>query len=127
MQCRPLSPIVRAYLAMTLPLALFLMRTLLPLTESASASAAADAEAFTSYADFSGPCAVGGRMPTGINVSAINEYGGELSLPSTFEDDFEGPGSTVAPDWNVHFYNGMGADAPIVANGEVTLSGSNPI
>ena len=113
-----------AGLAAILLLALIGRHSPAVLFRSHNAQAAGGAGTFTSYADFNATCSVGGGTPTYSNISVINENGGELSLPATFEDDFEGAGPDVDARWNVHFY-GAGSDTPIVANGEVTLPGSN--
>src|SRR5262245_6475587 len=124
MRRRPFAPTTLACLAAILPLALALLYGPAAPFALTSALASGGAGTFTIYTDFSNTCAVGGGSPTLTNVSVINESGGEVSLPATFEDDFEGAGPNVDPRWNVHFY-GAGSDNPIVANGEVTLPGSN--
>jgi len=124
MQRRILSSMRLAGLATILLLVLIGLRGPAVLFRSHNALAAGGADTFTSYADFNATCSVGGGTPTRSNISVINENGGELSLPATFEDDFEGAGPDVDARWNVHFY-GTDSDTPIVASGEVTLPGSN--
>src|SRR6266508_668468 len=124
MRRKHLTPASLACLIMLVPLALALTgHPAVPFSLS-SALASGGAGTFTTYDDFNNPCTIGGGTPVRTNVSVINESGGEVSLPATFEDDFEAGGPAVDPRWNVHFY-GAGSDSPTVANGEVTLPGSN--
>src|SRR5689334_14199725 len=124
MQTKTVLPMRVASLATILLLALLVLRGPAVLLRSRSALAAGGAGTFTSYADFNGPCAVGAGTPTRTNISVVNESGGEISLPATFEDEFEGAGPDIDAQWNVHFY-GAGSDSPSIAGGEVTLPGSN--
>jgi hypothetical protein len=124
MRRKHLTPASLACLIMLVPLALALTgHPAVPFSLS-SALASGGAGTFTTYDDFNNPCTIGSGTPVRTNASVINESGGEVSLPATFEDDFEAGGPAVDPRWNVHFY-GADSDSPTVANGEVTLPGSN--
>jgi hypothetical protein len=121
MRRRPLSPATIACLAAIIPLAMVLMRGPAGPFASTSALAAGGSGTFTTYADFNNPCGVGGA-PTLTNVRVIDENGGEVGLPATFEDDFEGSALDTTR-WTSALYDPTGTNdpAPLISGGEIEL------
>jgi hypothetical protein len=115
-----LNSIVCALLVSLIVIALLTTQSL-PQALAASAS-----RTFTSFQDFT-ICSVG-PAPVSNGAGVIDEQGGEVSLSSTFADEFTGS-TLLETRWQRGSYDGdnvgreplPGDPAPIVASGAVTL------